>query len=595
MNADLSHETLIRSARDEIVATLEGLEFDPSAPLVATLAAMIAFSRSQVTIHMIEAHLEPEMRMHPAPIQGGLAQRILDDMRRRAHELIVGRRNFGDFDASTYVDEGRFAHFAAGLAAQSGGLEAIDRLATVIGETIRSLSTTHSTLSQRHYRDVLMRDLGVGREDLPYTVGDVTLWALRPDLQGSPTRRDAIVRRMQALEAYGVIHPLLMTPDITRTIDQGERLAPALQSKLGMDATRLRLVTRAQPIGRTLRNDESVHTVLELLAYEIPSHEWPKDWSGARFGSPHHQHIVSPKLIGEAQESIDALAAFTTDVLKPIVKTRMDALGIAKSDASGVQTFMNRLSFPDNMRNGPERRDFHRGMTAAVFGARKAKAFREGAEIWHRRAACAAALRKEMLAEDPHWPAVCDVWTSPDGRITAVPLTTAEELVDEGNFHNHCVGGYYEQCRSGRTHIVSMRRDSVPAGTLELTAVFIEGKLDHLTPGQFETTHRAKPDQDVQDAAKAFLRDLEEAHPVNRKQVQKHARRMARMHHDGWSETIMPLSHAVRTWPLYRPLMPRPFVEDLMTWAERSGLIATIDAALLAIAGAKTRPLGMAA
>lgn len=587
------HQRMIVAARDEIHDLMQGVPYDVDAPIITTVSEMMALSASDASIGMIEAMAVPDVGSIPEFPEDSVAATILREIGRCSDALVTGRGST-EFDASVYVDRTRFASFAASIAGETEGLEAINRLADLIGRTIASVSDMQSRLSGEHYANVLSRDLGLDRKDQPYRVGEVARWALCLHLEGSPLRADAMLRRVQALESYGLVSCHLRTPAITEIIDRGDRLAPVLCDALGIDAARLRIITRAQPIAATLRGQEKAATIQELLAYEIPSHEWPRDWSDFTFGSAHHQTLVSPKLIS-GQESVDALNAFSTDVLKPIIKERIERLELAPDRMGDLSSFQSRLCFPARLRNSAARREFHRGMTAAIFGERKAKAFHEGAEIWHRRAACAAALRKEMLAENPHWPALCDVWTSKDGRITAVPLTTAEDLVREGNFHNHCVGGYYEQCRSGRTHIVSMRRDGVPVGTLELLSVFVGGKLDHLTPGQFEATHRAKPDEDVQIAAKTFLSDLEEAHPVNRKAIQKHARMMMRLHDDGWSEQIMTMDHAGRTWPLYRPLMPRPFVEDLRQWMERSGLVETIDAALVAIAGKKPVELGMAA
>lgn len=593
MNDVLDHRRMIVAARDEIHDILEGVPYDVDAPLVETLSSMIALSRSEVTIHMIDAVVAARIDSIPEVAPDGVAARILSEIRDCAEALVRGNRSM-NFDASTHIDRARFASFSASIAGLNGGIDAINRLAALIGRTISSISDLESRLTSQHYKDVLSRDLGLGREDLPYVVGNGARWALCLHMEGSPARAGAMLRRVQALESYGLVWPYLTTPEGTETIDRGDRLAPVIQKALGIDAERLRLITRAQPIGVTLRGAEKIETIRELLAYEIPAHLWPREWNGYTFGSAHHQTLVSPMLIPE-QESKDALSAFTTDVLKPIIRKRIEALGLTNDDRGELSTFRDRILIPSRLRNTSARRDFHRGMTRALFGERKAKAFHEGAEIWHRRAACAAALRSAMLAENPSWPALCDVWRSKDGSITAVPLTTAEELVEEGNFHNHCVGGYYEQCRSGRTHIVSMRRNGVPAGTLELLSVFVGGKLDHLTAGQFESTHRAKPDADIQAAAKAFLSDLEEAHPVNRKAIRKHARMMARLSDNGWYEQIMPMEHAVKTWPLYRPLMPKPYVEDLQEWMDGSGLVTTIDAMLIAITDRKPVTLGMAA
>ena len=96
--------------------------------------------------------------------------------------------------------------------------------------------------------------------------------------------------------------------------------------------------------------------------------------------------------------------------------------------------------------------------SAAPWSASAApKAFQQAAHVWHRRAAAVAALRNENQTDRPGWPPLCPPWTSRCGTFEILPLTTAKALVEEGNAHHHCVGTYYDACRSGGTQILSLR------------------------------------------------------------------------------------------------------------------------------------------
>ena len=66
------------------------------------------------------------------------------------------------------------------------------------------------------------------------------------------------------------------------------------------------------------------------------------------------------------------------------------------------------------------------------------------------------------------WPALCERLEAPSG-VQLIPLTTSAELADEGKLMSHCVGGYVLQCRTGRSHIFSIRDpDGKRLSTLQL-------------------------------------------------------------------------------------------------------------------------------
>jgi hypothetical protein len=199
--------------------------------------------------------------------------------------------------------------------------------------------------------------------------------------------------------------------------------------------------------------------------------------------------------------------------------------------------------------------------------------------IWHRRAASLAALRHEGRLDRPGWPPLCAPWTSSCGRYQVVALASAHELVEEGNTHQHCVGGYYNTCRQGDTQILSLRRDGRPMATVE---VLLGQDLEQptLKIGQFEGFHRCRPAVDLHDALRAFLRAVRSgSHPLNLVDLARYRRRV-RHAVDGWRSDALPLAHAREAFPLYLPLLPRGTQHDFDAWLQASGLGDAVDAVI---------------
>jgi hypothetical protein len=205
-------------------------------------------------------------------------------------------------------------------------------------------------------------------------------------------------------------------------------------------------------------------------------------------------------------------------------------------------------------------------------------AFKKAARLWHRRAASAAALRHENQCDRPGWPSLCPPWTSSCGAFEIVPLTTAQALVEEGTAHQHCVGGYYDACRSGDTQILSLRVHGAPAVTAE---ILLDHGLASLRVGQFKGRHDQVPDDPaLHQAMRDFLRDLRAgAHPLNLRQLRAY-RAWAAEHVSGWSRSALTTEHARAAFPLYLPLLPRGTPADFDRWCHASGLKAGLIAAL---------------
>lgn len=167
-----------------------------------------------------------------------------------------------------------------------------------------------------------------------------------------------------------------------------------------------------------------------------------------------------------------------------------------------------------------------------MFGEKSAPSLVEVARKWHQhRAAILDATRlseqerRQIALKDvpPNgWPSLCETVVAPNG-LTLVPLVTPEELSWEGHGSkypapqpdpngvpglNHCVGGYANKCRSGNSHILSIREiddagnyrrvSTVEFSRLEPTSNDLQ-KLQHY--GHDDTTPIGK----AQDAVAWFM------------------------------------------------------------------------------------------
>jgi hypothetical protein len=206
----------------------------------------------------------------------------------------------------------------------------------------------------------------------------------------------------------------------------------------------------------------------------------------------------------------------------------------------------------------------------ALVGERGPKAFQQAARVWHRRAAAVAAVRHENQTERPGWPPLCPPWTSRCGSFEILPLTTAKALVEEGNAHHHCVGTYYDACRSGGTQILSLRAGGTPMVTAE---ILLDARVSALRVGQFKGLFDEIPDDPaLHEAMREFLRDLRTGvHPLNRKELCAY-RQWANENIYGWSHRPLSIAHARQAFPLYLPLLPRRTPADFDQWCDATHL-----------------------
>jgi hypothetical protein len=419
---------------------------------------------------------------------------------------------------------------------------------------------------------------------------NVLAWLLAHEFDGDKSRAIRVQRRFQALHLYAAIAGTLREPLVTQAIDDGAELVPVLTNRLSLTCAQLRALREATPpeaIASYQRH--SLETVvLHLQAHAIPVHQWP---GGGQAGQ-HAAWSSSPWLAvddlargltpipadyyGADPTTVrDAVHAFADDLLAPLLnelKPPADTFNVSPS------VILNALT-PKSL---PAIRQYLACIRRALIGPRGPKSFQEAAQLWHRRAAAIAALRNENQADRPGWPPLCPVWTSPCGHYQIVPLTTAKALVDEGNTHGHCVGTYYEACRTGATQILSLREDGKPAVTAE---ILLDRRIASIRVGQFKGFHDEVPgDPALHQVMRDFLRDLRSGrHPLNREKLRAYCQ-WAEEHYSYYGSRHLTLAHARQAFPLYLPLLPRGTPGEFDQWCDQSGLREGLAGALRLIA-----------
>ena len=262
------------------------------------------------------------------------------------------------------------------------------------------------------------------------------------------------------------------------------------------------------------------------------------------------------------------MRAFADDLLAPLLAE----LG----SASSASAILDALA-PNDL---PATREFLACIRRALIGPRGPKAFQQAVDVWHRRAAAVAALRNENQTDRPGWPSLCPPWTSPCGHYRIEPLTTARALVEEGNAHDHCVGTYYDACRSGGTQILSLRENGKPAVTAE---ILLDRRIASMRVGQFKGLRDQVPDDpSLHQAMRDFLRDLRTGlHPLNRDELRAYRQWADEHYFYGRSSQKLSIAHARQAFPLYVPLLPRGTPASFDLWCEQTrikdGLAAAVQ------------------
>jgi hypothetical protein len=440
----------------------------------------------------------------------------------------------------------------------------------------RALTGEIARLSDRHIRELLERDLPEldPQGDWRRLDANWLAWLLAPEHNGDQARAIHVQRRLQALRLYASIAETLREPALTEAIDAGRELAPLLMKRLALTRAQLRTLREALPPD-TLASDRRRNferAVRHLQAHNIPPHQWPGGgqagqyaaWASSAWLARDELTLIPADYYGADPATVrDAVRGFTDDLLTPLLGEFK--LPAAASDI--LPSVILNLLTPESL---PAIRHYLACVRRALIGPRGPKAFQAAAHVWHRRAAAVAALRHEHQTDRPGWPPLCPPWTSPCGHYQIVPLTTAKALVEEGNAHRHCVGTYYDVCRTGGTQILSLRTDGKPAVTAE---ILLDPSITSIRVAQFKGLYDHVPeDPALHQIMRDFLRDLRSGHhPLNREPLRAY-RQWADRHYSCWSSRSLTIAHAREAFPLYLALLPRGTPADFDQWCDQTGL-----------------------
>jgi hypothetical protein len=449
------------------------------------------------------------------------------------------------------------------------------------------LGKAQERLRHEHMRALLARDTPDLDADWRHFPLNLLAWILAHEYDNNPTRTLRVQRRLQALRLYASLADRLYEPAITAVIDAGRELVPALTKRLALTRAQLQALRQATPPGHfaSYQRHNFEYAVRHLQAHTVPLHQWPGGgrpgqhaaWQSSRWLTTDEFTLIPANYYADDATTVrDAVRAFSDDLLAPL-------LADLKSPNAGVilhsAKFLTLDTLPKHL---PAAQQFLASIRRALIGDRGPKAFQEAAQVWHRRAAAVAALRNENQTDRPGWPPLCPPWTSCCGKFEILPLTTAKALVEEGNAHHHCVGTYYDACRSGGTQILSLRQNGKPTVTAE---ILLDARIASLRVAQFKGLYDEVPDDPaLHQAMRDFLRDIRTAvHPLNRKELCAY-RQWADEHVYAWSQRPLSLAHAREAFPLYLALLPRRAPSDFDQWCDATGLTDGLRTALRLLA-----------
>jgi hypothetical protein len=586
MNTDCSASTWedlhARSARD-LYASVPAFAKCGADPAIAALTVAMTFAQTAITARRSENSVAARVVISPKPDADPAVLHLVRHMEAAVTGSACHARNTTPFDPGTWLEQAGYIGLLTRAVKAGANESELKDMASMISEAIAKLSSRVGHLTDMHLDRLLRRDLPQ-LDERPSGPSSTLEWLLVIDRSGDAERPVVLTRRWQALGIYAALSTVLREKPITRAIDEGRPLKPVLMDRLGISAAELKALRGARSLPAALKSAIDLeHAVVELKAHGVPLAEWPgrgdpdqpAAWLQTPWAGVHRNTIVRVDYVGN-QHARDAIGALAEDILRPLVVHRAT---IAKRGDLGY-SFLHSFEFPAGLRNSRDRQAFLAVLNRAVIGSRGVKAFHEAVELWHRRVATISAVRHEHRTDRPGWPAICPPWRCERGAHEIVPITSAAGLVEEGNRLDHCVGGYYQQCRSGAVQILSLRRDGAHAATIELTLSGTTADPLSFRVRQFKARRNRRPDDELYDVLRTFLAALNGGvHPVFRTQLAAHRKRMEQEGDYLWNTQALPIAHAREVFPLYLPLLPRATPTDLDSWCEQTGLTAALERA----------------
>ena len=586
MNADVSTSTwedLHGRSAGGLYASVPAFAKCGSHPAIAALTVAMTVAQTTITARRQENSVAAHVVIGPKPD----ADLSILGLARHMEAAITGSachaRNTTPFDPGARLEQAGYIGLLT-RAVKAGASESeLKDMAGMISEAIAKLSSRISHLSGTHLDHLLQRDLPQ-LDERPSGPSSTLEWLLAVDRSGDAERPVVLLRRWQALEIYAALSTVLREKPITLAIDEGRSLKPILMDRLGVSAAELKALRGARSLPAALKSAIDLeHAVVELKAHGVPLAEWPgrgepnqpAAWLQSPWAGIHRNTIVRVDYVGN-QHARDAIGALAEDILRPLAVHRAT---IAKR-GDLAYSFLHSFEFPAGLRNSRDRQAFLAVLNRAIIGSRGIKGFHEAVELWHRRVATISAVRHEHRTDRPGWPAICPPWRCDRGVHEIVPITSAAGLVEEGNRLDHCVGGYYQQCRSGAVQILSLRRDGMHVATIELNLSGMTADTLSFQVGQFKARRNRRPDDELHDVLRAFVAALNRGtHPIFRTRLAAHRKRMEQEGDYLWSAGALPIAHAREVFPLYLPLLPRGTPADLDGWCKQTGLTAALDRA----------------
>ncbi|MEX0408739.1 PcfJ domain-containing protein [Aquibium sp. LZ166] len=572
-----------RSAK-ELFASVPAFAKCGTHPAIAALTVLSALAKTAIAAKRSDNSVAARVVISPKPDADPAVLRLIRHMGAAITGNACHARNTVPFDPGTLLERSGYLELLAKAIKAGANESELSDMAGMISKAIAKLSSQVSHLADTHLDRLLRRDLPQ-MDERPTGPSSTLEWLLAVDRSGEIERPNLLMRRWQALGIYAALSTVLREKPITLAIDEGRPLNPTLMGRLGTSAAELRALRGARTFSNALRAGVDLeHAVVELKAHSVPLTEWPgrgepdqaQAWLQSPWAGVHRNTIIRVDYVGN-QHSRDAIGALAEDILRPLAVHRA---AIAKR-GDLAYSFLQSFEFPAGLRNSEDRQTFLAVLNSAIIGPRGIKAFEEAVETWHRRVATISAVRHERRADRPGWPSICPPWHCETGVYEIEPITSAAGLVEEGNRLDHCVGGYYQQCRSGAVQILSLKRDGTHAATIELNLSGTTADPLSFRVGQFKAHRNKRPDDDLHDVLRAFVAALNSGtHPIFGTQLAAHRKRMEREGDYLWSARALPIAHAREVFPLYLPLLPRGTPTDLDTWAEQTGLTAALDRAV---------------
>lgn len=531
-------------------------------PAIAALTVVSAFAKTAITARRSENSVAARVVISPKPDDDPAVLRLVRHMEAAITRNACHAGNTASFDPGTLLERSGYIDLLAKVIKAGANGSELKDMAGMISNALEKLSSQVSHLTDVHLDRLLRRDLPL-LDERPSRPTAPLEWLLVADRSGDVERPNILMRRWQALRIYAALSTVLREKPITLAIDEGRPLNPILMDRLGISAAELRSLRGARTFSAALRAGVDLeHAVTELKAHSVLLAEWPARgdpdqpaaWLQSPWAGVHRNTIIRVDYVSGKQHASDAIGALAEDILRPLAVNRATIANRGDLAYSFLQSF----EFPAGLRNSEDRRVFLAILNSAIIGPRGVKAFHEAVELWHRRVATISAVRHEHRTGRPGWPSICPPWRCERGVHEIVPITSAAGLVEEGNRLDHCVGGYYQQCRSGTVQILSLKRDGTHAATIELNLSGTTGDTLSFRVGQFNAHRNKRPDDELHDVLRAFVAALNSgAQPMFRIQLAAHRKRMEREGDYLWSARALPIAHAREVFPLYLPLLPR--------------------------------------